>query len=171
MNCLLLLKQRGRGFDIWGMEVCMCLFCICVGQCVARGVLTGWFPGQGVIPNLYMIRKLKKRPRPNKRLYIHNNKKIICKNTYERNIIVQVCDFIQLHLLSDNYIEVVTKDSHCRWIVGGYGMTLADQIHFPDCNAGTVAYRSLCKLFIFSSVIVYCLASFTEYTYNERFHV
>jgi hypothetical protein len=45
------------------MYVCLCLFCICVVLCVGRGLATGCYPVQGVLPNVYRIKKLKKRPR------------------------------------------------------------------------------------------------------------
>jgi hypothetical protein len=48
-----------------GMDVCVHLFCICVVLCVGRGLSKGWFPDQGVLPNVYRFKKLKKRPRPN----------------------------------------------------------------------------------------------------------
>jgi hypothetical protein len=51
------------------MDVCtVCLFCVCVALCVGRGLATGWSPVQGVLPTVYMIKKVKKRPGPNKML-------------------------------------------------------------------------------------------------------
>jgi hypothetical protein len=47
------------------MEVCVCLFCF-FALYVGRGLSTGWSPVQGVLPTVYRIKKLKKRPRPNK---------------------------------------------------------------------------------------------------------
>jgi hypothetical protein len=44
------------------------LFCVCVVLWVCRGLETGWSPVQGVLPTVYRIKKLKKRPRPNKGL-------------------------------------------------------------------------------------------------------
>jgi hypothetical protein len=44
------------------------LFCVCAVLCIGRGLATGWSPVQGVQPNVYRIKKLKKRPRPNKGL-------------------------------------------------------------------------------------------------------
>jgi hypothetical protein len=38
--------------------------CVCVVLCVGRGLATGWSPAQGVLPTVYGIKKLKKRPRP-----------------------------------------------------------------------------------------------------------
>jgi hypothetical protein len=52
----------------WGMDVCVRLFCVCVVLCVGCGLATVWSPVQGVLPTLYKIKKLKKRPRPNKGL-------------------------------------------------------------------------------------------------------
>jgi hypothetical protein len=54
-----------------GMDVC--IVCVCSVLCVGRGTATGSSPVQGVLPTMYRIKKLKKRPRPNKGLYIHNN--------------------------------------------------------------------------------------------------
>jgi hypothetical protein len=49
-----------------GMHVCVRLFCVCVVLCVGGGLATGLPPVQGVLPNLYTIRKIERRPRPNK---------------------------------------------------------------------------------------------------------
>jgi hypothetical protein len=51
-----------------GMNVCLRLFCVCVVLCVGYGLATGRFPVQGVIPSVYRIKKLKRRPRSNKGL-------------------------------------------------------------------------------------------------------
>jgi hypothetical protein len=42
-----------------GMDVCVRLFCLCVAVCVGRGLATGWFPVQGVLPSLYRLRNWK----------------------------------------------------------------------------------------------------------------
>jgi hypothetical protein len=49
------------------MDVCVRLFCVCVVICVDSGFVTGWSPVQGVLPTVYRIKKLNKRPRSNKR--------------------------------------------------------------------------------------------------------
>jgi hypothetical protein len=49
-----------------GMDVYVRLSCVCVVLCVGSGLAMGWSPVQGVLPTLYMIKKLKKRPRSNK---------------------------------------------------------------------------------------------------------
>jgi hypothetical protein len=51
-----------------GMDVCVSLFCVCVVRCVGRGLATGWSPIIGALLTVYRIKKLKKRPRPNKGL-------------------------------------------------------------------------------------------------------
>jgi hypothetical protein len=51
-----------------GMDACVRSICVCVVLCVGRGLATGWFPVQGVLPTVYRIEKQKKRPRPNKGL-------------------------------------------------------------------------------------------------------
>jgi hypothetical protein len=51
-----------------GIDVCVRLFCICVVLCVGRGLATGWSPVKGVLPTVYRMKKLKKRPRSNKGL-------------------------------------------------------------------------------------------------------
>jgi hypothetical protein len=48
------------------MDVCVRLFCVSVALCVGSGPATGWSPVQGVLPTMYRIKKLKKRPRSNK---------------------------------------------------------------------------------------------------------
>jgi hypothetical protein len=45
------------------MDICMHLFCVCVVLCIGSGLATGWSPVQGVLPTVYRIKKLKKRPR------------------------------------------------------------------------------------------------------------
>jgi hypothetical protein len=50
-----------------GMDVCLPLFYVCVVLCIGSGLATGWSPVQGVLLNVYRIKKLKKRPRSNKR--------------------------------------------------------------------------------------------------------
>jgi hypothetical protein len=35
------------------MDVCVCLFCVCVDLCVGSGLATGWSPIQGVLPTMY----------------------------------------------------------------------------------------------------------------------
>jgi hypothetical protein len=54
-----------------GMDVCVRLFCVCVVPCVDSGLATDWSPVQGVLPTVYSIKTLKKRPRSNKGLYSH----------------------------------------------------------------------------------------------------
>jgi hypothetical protein len=49
------------------MNVCVRLFCVCVVLCVGSGLATGWSLVQGILPNVYRIKKFKKRPRFNKR--------------------------------------------------------------------------------------------------------
>jgi hypothetical protein len=49
------------------IDVCACLFCVCVVLCAGRSLVTGWSPVQGVIPTACTIKKLKKRPRSEKK--------------------------------------------------------------------------------------------------------
>jgi hypothetical protein len=51
-----------------GMDVGVHLFCVCVVLCVGSGLATRLSPVHGVLPTVYMINKLKKRPRSNKGL-------------------------------------------------------------------------------------------------------
>jgi hypothetical protein len=51
-----------------GMDVCVHLFCVCVVLCVGSGLATGSSYVQGVLPTVYRIKKLKKRPMSNKGL-------------------------------------------------------------------------------------------------------
>jgi uncharacterized membrane protein YsdA (DUF1294 family) len=54
------------------MDVCVRLFCVCVVLCVGSALATAWSLVQGVLPTVYRIKKLKKRPRSNKKgLYSH----------------------------------------------------------------------------------------------------
>jgi hypothetical protein len=50
-----------------GMDVCVRLFCVCVVLCVGSGLAIGSSPVQGVLPSVYWIKTLKKRPRFNKK--------------------------------------------------------------------------------------------------------
>jgi hypothetical protein len=45
------------------MNVCVCLFCVCVVLFVGNGLATGWSPVKGVLPIVYMIKNLKMWPR------------------------------------------------------------------------------------------------------------
>jgi hypothetical protein len=67
MNCLRLLGSWDRGFEFQSRHGCLCvrLFCVCVALCVGSGLATDWSP---VPQTVYRIKKLQKRPRPNKRL-------------------------------------------------------------------------------------------------------
>jgi hypothetical protein len=51
-----------------GMDVCVRLFCVCAVLCADSGLATGSFPAQGVLPTVYRIKILKKRPKSNKGL-------------------------------------------------------------------------------------------------------
>jgi hypothetical protein len=35
-----------------GLDVCVCLFCVCIVLCVGSGLATGWSPNQGVLPSV-----------------------------------------------------------------------------------------------------------------------
>jgi hypothetical protein len=51
------------------MDGCIaCVHSLCVVLCIGRGLATGWSSVQGVLPTMYRMKKLKKRPRPNKEL-------------------------------------------------------------------------------------------------------
>jgi hypothetical protein len=49
-----------------GMDSCVRLFCVCVVLCVGSGHATGSSPVQGVLPNVYRIKKLKSGQGPTK---------------------------------------------------------------------------------------------------------
>jgi hypothetical protein len=44
-----------------GLDDCVCLFCVCVGLCVDKGLATGWSPVQGILPTVCRTKKLKKK--------------------------------------------------------------------------------------------------------------
>jgi hypothetical protein len=50
-----------------GMDVCVHLFRVYVVLCLGSDLATGSSPVQGVLPAVFKIKKLKKRPRSNKR--------------------------------------------------------------------------------------------------------
>jgi hypothetical protein len=41
--------------------LCVCVYSVCVVLCIGRGLATGSFPVQGVLPTVYRIKKLKKK--------------------------------------------------------------------------------------------------------------
>jgi hypothetical protein len=49
------------------MYICVRLYCVYVVLCVCSGLATGCSSVQGVLPSVYRIKKLNKRPRSNKR--------------------------------------------------------------------------------------------------------
>jgi hypothetical protein len=84
-----------------GMDVCVRLSCLCCLG-VGSGLATSWSPVQGVLPTVYMIKKMKERPRSNKgqidryMLWVHFRTSICsslinrpwppeCNRSYERN--------------------------------------------------------------------------------------
>jgi hypothetical protein len=67
------------------MDVRVRLFCVCVVLCVGSGFGMSCSPVQGVLPTVYMNKKLKKLPR-SEGLYSHrerereSNRKVRCNN-------------------------------------------------------------------------------------------
>jgi hypothetical protein len=43
----------------WGMDVCVCLLCVCAVLCVGSGLATDWSPVQRVLPTIYRLRNWK----------------------------------------------------------------------------------------------------------------
>jgi hypothetical protein len=62
MNYRRPLENWGRGFECHSRHGCLCAFVLCVGS----GLVTVWSPVEGVLPTVYRIARLKKRPGPNK---------------------------------------------------------------------------------------------------------
>jgi hypothetical protein len=48
-----------------GIDVRICVFCVCLALCVGSGLTSGWSPVKGVLPNEYRIKKLKTGQGPN----------------------------------------------------------------------------------------------------------
>jgi hypothetical protein len=69
-----------------GIDICVRLFCLCVGS----GFATGWSPVQGVLPTVY-IKKPKKRPRSNKRTVDRqtDRQKRLCPREHETALAVR----------------------------------------------------------------------------------
>jgi hypothetical protein len=65
MNSLRSLEHWDRGFESRSRHGCLCVFIV---LCVGRSLETGLSPVQGVLLTVYRIKKLWKRPRPNKGL-------------------------------------------------------------------------------------------------------
>jgi hypothetical protein len=59
------------GSNLTCTDVSVRLFCVYIVLCVGNGLATGWSSVQGVLPTVYRIKKLKKRPRSNKGLWSH----------------------------------------------------------------------------------------------------
>jgi hypothetical protein len=68
MNRLRSLERWDRGSESHSRHGCLCAFILFVVLCVGSGLATGRSPVQGVLPTVYKIEKLKKRPRSNKEL-------------------------------------------------------------------------------------------------------
>jgi hypothetical protein len=51
-----------------GINICVCLFCICVVLRACSGIATDWSPVEGVLQTVCRVRKLRKRPRSKKGL-------------------------------------------------------------------------------------------------------
>jgi hypothetical protein len=54
VNCLRSLERWDRGFQSHSRNGCLCAFVLCVGS----GLATGWSPVQGVLPTVYIRKKL-----------------------------------------------------------------------------------------------------------------
>jgi hypothetical protein len=86
-------ERWDRGFESHSRHGCLYyvrLFCVCILLCVGSSLATNWSPVQGVLPAVYRIKKLKKRPRPNKGLYCNNNN----NNNNNNNSVEWVNDMI-----------------------------------------------------------------------------
>jgi hypothetical protein len=71
INRIRSLEHWVRGFESHsghGCMYCVRLYFVCVVLCVGRTLATGSSPVQGVLPTVYRIKNLKRRPRPNKGL-------------------------------------------------------------------------------------------------------
>jgi hypothetical protein len=69
MNCLRPLEHWDCGSNPTRcMNVCVCLFWVCVLLCVSSGLATDWSPIQGVLPTAYRLRNWKRGQGP-QRLY------------------------------------------------------------------------------------------------------
>jgi hypothetical protein len=63
MNYFRSLECCDSGFKSHSRHGCLCALILCLGS----GFATGWSPVQGVLPTVYKMKKLKKRPRSNKK--------------------------------------------------------------------------------------------------------
>jgi hypothetical protein len=72
MNRFRPLEHWDHGFESHSRHgcLCVCLFCVSAVLCAGSRLATGWSPVQGVLPNVYRIKKLKNKPR-SKRLWSH----------------------------------------------------------------------------------------------------
>jgi hypothetical protein len=59
MKCLRPLEHWDCGFVSHSRHGCLSAFILFVLSCVGSGLATGWSPGQGILPTVYKIKKLK----------------------------------------------------------------------------------------------------------------
>jgi hypothetical protein len=77
-----------------GVDVCVHLFCVYVLLCVGSGLVTTWPPVQGVLPTVYRVKKLRNRPKSNKRTVEPQIDKHVFLNLMRFGI---VCPTLRIH--------------------------------------------------------------------------
>jgi hypothetical protein len=82
-----------------GMDVCMRLFCVSVVPCVDSGLTTGCCPVQGVLLTVYRTKKLKQRPRSNKRT-VQPKAEIVPRT------LLLFCNILQLRLTTTSRLAI-----------------------------------------------------------------
>jgi hypothetical protein len=102
-KCFRSLESWDRRFKSHSRHACLyCvpLLCVCVALCAGSGLAMGLSPIKGVQQIVYMIKKLKKRPRHNEGLHNHNNKTNNNNNNNNNN----ACCFTK-RLMSDSKVR------------------------------------------------------------------
>jgi hypothetical protein len=67
-----------------GMDVCVCLFCVCVVLCVGSGLATDWSPVQAVLLTVYRLRNWKAAE-------VHKGYRAIYRDTLCRAVPLILC--------------------------------------------------------------------------------
>jgi hypothetical protein len=131
MNRLRPLERCNRGFVSHSTH----LFCVYVVLCVRSGLAKGWSPIQGVLPTVYRIKKLKKRP-TSKGLYSHRGEKS------KKMVVVIPQDFTGLRRSRCFivYVDSTLESLHSVYVC--YGVIFRMDMLPPSSRCTSVEYVS-----------------------------
>jgi hypothetical protein len=101
----------------WGMDIYVCLFCVCVILRVLSGLATGWSSVRGVLPVVWKIKKLKTRAKYNRGFYSHGwmNKYHVRHCSLPCDI--RVRDYSSARCVSSTrYVFLLTSEAHRAYV-------------------------------------------------------